>query len=49
MQSVKVCLEPVNPDIYAAVVEWQTRHFEGVVRATGCEFESHLPHKNIAV
>jgi hypothetical protein len=26
------------------VVKWYTRYFEGVVGASPCEFDSHLPH-----
>lgn len=29
---------------YAAVAEWQTRYFEGVVGLRSCEFKSHQPH-----
>ena len=29
---------------YAAVAEWQTRYFEGVVTVRSCEFKSHQPH-----
>ena len=29
---------------YAAVAEWQTRYFEGVVIFRSCEFKSHQPH-----
>lgn len=32
-------------DILAVVVKWYTRYFEGVVGASPCEFDSHLPHK----
>lgn len=30
----------------AVVVKWYTRYFEGVVGASPCEFDSHLPHQN---
>lgn len=32
-------------DILAVVVKWYTRYFEGVVGASPCEFDSHLPHE----
>lgn len=31
-------------NIFAVVVKWYTRYFEGVVDASPCEFDSHLPH-----
>ena len=31
-------------DIFAVVVKWYTRYFEGGVGASPCEFDSHLPH-----
>lgn len=30
---------------FAVVVKWYTRYFEGVVGASPCEFDSHLPHE----
>ena len=33
---------------YAAVAEWQTRYFEGVVIVRSCEFKSHQPHHNFS-
>lgn len=27
------------------MVKWYTRYFEGVVGASPCEFDSHLPHE----
>ena len=32
-------------NIPAVVVKWYTRYFEGVVGASPCEFDSHLPHE----
>ena len=32
---------------HAAVAEWQTRYFEGVVIARSCEFKSHRPHQKL--
>ncbi len=33
----------------AAVAEWQTRYFEGVVIVRSCEFKSHQPHHSFSI
>ena len=44
MQNLQ-CHDIINIAItYAAVAEWQTRYFEGVVIFRSCEFKSHQPH-----
>ena len=40
-----LCNPKTKGDILAVVVKWYTRYFEGVVGASPCEFDSHLPHK----
>ena len=35
----------IFPYSHAAVAEWQTRYFEGVVIVRSCEFKSHRPHQ----
>ena len=48
----KKCVYLCNPNelgnILAVVVKWYTRYFEGVVGASPCEFDSHLPHRKLS-
>ena len=44
--NVYFCNPESRENIPAVVVKWYTRYFEGVVGASPCEFDSHLPHTN---